>query len=97
MLTLKPIAPATLRRLLESAGYTLIAGDEYNWLFAKESCQLPVLLPHHVPFVVPRQVWQVPDETVRMLEDMRTSDRDFHALLVSVRDCIFPPYEDPFH
>lgn len=47
----RPLSPAAIRSLLEQKGYTLIAGDDYNWAFAASLDDEPVIVPHAVDFV----------------------------------------------
>lgn len=46
------LPPKTVRRCLEDhLGYRLIEKDEYNWAFAKSADDVPLLIPHSVPFI----------------------------------------------
>lgn len=49
--SLAPVPTPTARRALESKGYRLIDQDEYNWAFARNDHDIPIILPHNVPYV----------------------------------------------
>ncbi len=45
MPVLHPISPADLRRVLEAAGYELIASTRRFWYFARGSSGFPIVVP----------------------------------------------------
>lgn len=42
------ISPSAMRRALEATGYKLIDEDSYNWIFARDEREIPIVLPHRI-------------------------------------------------
>lgn len=42
---LAPIAPVHLKAILELHGYSVIAEDSYNWVFARSHDDVPLIVP----------------------------------------------------
>jgi len=45
MPALAPVTPDAFRRILELHGYHIVQDDEYNWVLARDSKDVPIILP----------------------------------------------------